>query len=70
MGPEVVLVSSAEVTAAEVYAQLRERGLLDDVTHPGNHRFVASSQGYFSELGKRFLGPEFGQVEYRPWDRA
>ena len=70
MGPEVVLVSSAEVTAKEVYAELRERNLLGDLTHSGKHRFVASSRGYFSELGKRFLGPEFGEVEYRPWDRA
>ncbi len=70
MGEEVVLVSSAEVTAKEVYAQLRERDALGDVAEPGNHRFVASSEGYFSELGRRFLGPEFGEVEYRPWDRA
>ena len=70
MGEDVVLVSSAEVTAKEVYAQLRERGILRGVEHPANHRFVASSEGYFSELGKRFLGPEFGRVEYRPWDRA
>jgi hypothetical protein len=58
------------VTAKEVYAELRGRDLLGDLTHSGKHRFVASSQGYFSELGKRFLGPEFGEVEYRPWDRA
>jgi glutamate racemase len=70
VGEDVVLVSSAQETAKEVYAQLRERDLLRDVTYPGIHRFVASSEGYFSELGKRFLGPEFGRVEYRPWDRA
>ena len=70
MGEEVVLVSSAEVTAKEVYAQLRQRDILREVGHPGSHRFVASSRGYFSELGKRFLGPEFGRVEYRPWDKA
>jgi glutamate racemase len=69
VGEDVVLVSSAEVTAKEVYAQLRERRALRDVTHPGKHRFVASSKGYFSELGARFLGPEFGHVEHRPWDR-
>jgi glutamate racemase len=70
MGEEVLLVSSAEVTAKEVYAQLRESDALGDVAEPGSHRFVASSEGYFSELGRRFLGPEFGEVEYRPWDRA
>ncbi|MFN2488265.1 MAG: glutamate racemase [Actinomycetota bacterium] len=70
MGEGTVLVSSAGVTAREVYAQLRERNLLNDVSHAGVHRFVASSRGIFSELGARFLGPEFGRAEYRPWDRA
>ena len=70
MGEGVVLVSSAEVTAKEVYAQLLERAALSGVSRRGRHRFVASSEGYFSELGERFLGPEFGSVEHRPWDRA
>lgn len=70
MGEGVVLVSSAEVTAIEVYAELRHRDLLNRVDNLGSHRFVASSEGRFSELGEHFLGPEFGRVEYRPWDRA
>ncbi len=70
MGSDVVLVSSAEVTAKEVYIELRGSGALARRTDLGSHRFVASSEGYFSELGKRFLGPEFGRVEHRPWDRA
>jgi glutamate racemase len=69
MGDHVVLVSSAEVTATEVYAQLRARGLLNPGRGLGSHRFIASSEGSFSELGRRFLGPEFGTVEHRPWDR-
>jgi glutamate racemase len=69
MGDHVVLISSAEVTAADVYARLRETDLLKRATAPGTHRFIASSEGIFSELGRRFLGPEFGAVEYRPWDR-
>ena len=69
MGDSVVLVSCAEITAAEVYAQLRTRGLLKLADRLGEHRFVASSEGIFSELGARFLGPEFGSVEYRPWDK-
>jgi glutamate racemase len=69
MGEGVVLVSSAEVTAADVYGRLREADLLAEGQGLGAHRFVASSEGIFSELGERFLGPEFGRVEYRPWDR-
>ncbi|HVF53489.1 MAG TPA: glutamate racemase [Actinomycetota bacterium] len=68
-GEDVILVSSAEVTANEVYSKLRTDGLLTASTEPGVHRFIASSeQGISSELGLRFLGPEFGRVEHRPWD--
>jgi glutamate racemase len=69
MGDSVVLVSSAEVTAADVYGYLRDAGLLREGSGLGTHRFIASSEGIFSELGERFLGPEFGRVEYRPWDK-
>jgi glutamate racemase len=67
MGSNVVLISSAEATASEVYVELRRRGLLNQATTPGVHRFLASSQGMFGELGEHFLGPEFKSVEYRPW---
>lgn len=68
MGEGVVLVSSAEATANEVYARLLHEDLLTPADALGTHRFVASGeQGIFSELGKRFLGPEFKEVEYRPW---
>jgi glutamate racemase len=70
MGDDVVLISSAEVTATEVYVRLRETDLLNRGRGLGTHRFVASSEGIFSELGARFLGPEFGRVEYRPWDKT
>jgi glutamate racemase len=70
MGEAVVLVSSAEATAAEVYVQLRRRSLLNDVGRAATHRFIASSEGIWSELGARFLGKEFGRIEHRPWDRA
>jgi glutamate racemase len=69
MGEQVVLVSSAEVTAADVYAYLRKAELLKEGSGLGTHRFIASSEGIFSELGERFLGPEFGRVEHRPWDK-
>lgn len=66
MGEEVVLISSAEVTANETYVQLLDRALLNPTG--GTHRFIASSEeGTFGELGKHFLGPEFQSVEYRPW---
>jgi glutamate racemase len=67
MGDDVVLISSAEVTANELYAELFGRHMLNP--SGGKHRFVASSEeGTFGELGARFLGPEFGVVEYRLWD--
>jgi glutamate racemase len=69
MGKNIVLISSAEVTATEIYLQLLSRRMLN--RSGGVHRFIASSQkGTFGELGKRFLGPEFGTVEYREWDQA
>lgn len=67
MGNDVVLISSAEATANEVYVELRERELLNPDATPGVHRFIASSQGMFGELGEHFLGPEFKSVEHRPW---
>lgn len=68
MGDQVVLVSSAEVTAADVFGRMRDEDLLNESASPGIHRFIASSEeGLSSELGERFLGPEFGKVEYRPW---
>lgn len=71
MGDEVVLVSSAEATANDVYLRLRTDSLLNPSDGPADHRFIASSEdAAFSELGRRFLGPEFGRVEHRPWDRA
>lgn len=69
MGEDVVLISSAEATANEVFARLKDRGLLNRSRGPGEHRFISTSEGTFSELGRRFLGPEFGAVEHRPWDR-
>lgn len=69
MGEGVVLVSSAEATASEVFAKLKDDGLLNQQDRPGTHRFISSSQdGISTELGTRFLGPEFTEVEHRPWD--
>ncbi len=68
MGEDVVLISSAEATAVEVFSRLRADDLLNDQVESGSHRFIASGgEGTFGELGRRFLGPEFGAVEHRPW---
>ena len=70
MGDNVVLVSSAEVTANEVFAKLKSDDLLNASTEPAVHRFIASGdREMFGELGRRFLGPEFGRVEHRPWPK-
>lgn len=69
-GDDVVLISSAEATANDVYAKLRDDHLLNPSSSDGIHRFIASSEsGISGELGRRFLGPEFTTVEHRPWDR-
>jgi glutamate racemase len=64
MGAGVLLISSAEETANDVYDVLASKGLLVDGTE-GNpdlpvHRFESSGDpNRFSILGRRFLGPEF-----------
>ena len=69
MGDDVLLISSAKVTANEVFAELRDSKLLNRGTTPGVHRFIASGGAdMFGDLGARFLGPEFVDVEYRSWD--
>lgn len=69
MGEDVVLISSAEATANEVFAKLHDEGLLNRSHEGACHRFISSAEmGSFSELGRRFLGPEFTGVEYRPWE--
>ncbi len=68
MGHGVILISSAEVTANEVYARMKDADLLNHTNEPGSHRFITTSDGTtFGELGRRFLGPEFQNVEYRSW---
>ena len=66
LGEEIVLISSAEPTANEVYARLLEADLINRQDGEGNLRFVLSGDTD-AELGRRFLGPEFADVAYRPW---
>lgn len=68
MGEEVVLISSAEATATDVYARLRDLDLLKRSSEPAVRRFITSgSETTFGELGERFLGPEMTVVENRSW---
>jgi len=62
MGPDAVLISSAEETAKDVYATLRrERRLADGA--PPSHEFLCSGDPIsFRELASRFLGPEATEV--------
>jgi len=69
MGPEVVLVSSAEETAFEVRIELDEP--LRHRPEPGAPRHVkfltSGDPATFRELGTRFLGPEVERVEAWSW---
>ncbi|MEX0657645.1 MAG: glutamate racemase [Egibacteraceae bacterium] len=57
LGPQVVLVSSAEETARRVFGDLVTGGLLAP-PGPTGHRFVASGdREEFARLAGRFLGP-------------
>jgi glutamate racemase len=59
MGNNVILVSSAEETAKDLYRTLIEANLLNDQPNKINHRFVATGDpDKFAALARRFLGPE------------
>jgi glutamate racemase len=67
MGPDVVLVSSAEETAFEVRDRLEAHGATG-AGQVGRHRFVTSGDvDQFLSLGARFLGPEVDSVESWRW---
>jgi glutamate racemase len=61
MGPDVLLISSADETANDVYEILSSKGLLADGSQRPAHRFESSGDPEtFARLGRRFLGPDFG----------
>ncbi len=68
MGRGVVLVSSADETAFEVYRHLHGS---DSARGPGRtaaHRFVSSGDvAWFERLGRRLLGPELLTAERYQW---
>jgi glutamate racemase len=63
MGPDVVLISSAEEVAKDVYAGLvRDDQLRQEAGAPVHEFLCSGDAGSFAELGRRFLGPEIDQV--------
>lgn len=70
MGRDVVLVSSADETAFAVRAMLEaDPDLAAGAPGERRHRFLSSGDvGWFTEQGRRFLGPELEQAEDCLWD--
>jgi glutamate racemase len=63
LGPDVVLVSSAEETAKDVYATLVGRGLERADLGPPVHRFLTTGDpARFQQVAEVFLGPELSEV--------
>ncbi len=65
MGDAVTLVSSAEETAKDVHHALGRAGAFRaGHLSPPRHRFLATGDPEpFQRLGRRFLGPEVGEVD-------
>jgi glutamate racemase len=64
VGDGVTLVSSAEETAKDVYRELARANAFRSESLPmPQHRFLATGDPEpFGRLGRRFLGPEVGEV--------
>ena len=63
MGEDVVLVSSADETAKDVYAVLREGSLLREEAYEPAHVFLTTGDPErFRQIAHHFLGPEIGGV--------
>jgi glutamate racemase len=64
VGDNVTLVSSAEETAKDVYRELARDELFRDesLADPVHHFFATGDPEPFGRLGRRFLGPEVGDV--------
>ena len=64
VGRDVRLIDSAEETAAETAATLRDAGLAHDATNDAKYRFIASdAPEQFLRVGQRFLGSSIDRVE-------
>ncbi len=69
VGREIVLISSAEETARDVFRALHEHGMAREASELPTYRFLSSGErATFEELGRRFLGPEITTVEEQPWN--
>jgi glutamate racemase len=69
VGGDVLLISSAEETADDVYRELAARGLLAPPGTVPEHRFETSGDpSIFSLLGRHFLGPELDEGVWTPLD--
>jgi glutamate racemase len=63
MGEDVLLVSSAEETAKDVYSALREGSLLREEPGEPSHEFLTTGDPErFRAIAHHFLGPEVGGV--------
>jgi len=63
MGPDVVLVDSAEETARTVATILQEKKMLRPPAEQGNHHYyVTDIPAGFIRVGNRFLGGKLGDV--------
>jgi glutamate racemase len=63
LGPNVVLVSSAEETAKDVYATLIDRDLLRDEATPPEHELLCTGDpASFGQVAQVFVGPELTDV--------
>jgi glutamate racemase len=64
LGPDVVLVSSAEETAKDVYAELVRADALRDAAEPPTHVFSTTGDpDAFRDLAERVLGLDIPRVE-------
>jgi glutamate racemase len=67
MGPDVVLVNSADETALVVQEALLKTNMARSLSSSsmGGHEFYSSGDvQHFAELGRRFLGPELSAAKY------
>jgi glutamate racemase len=64
MGDDVILISSAEETAKDVYRVLAENSMMRgaDLPEPVHCFTTTGDPDQFREIGARFLGPEIGEV--------
>lgn len=67
LGPDVLLVSSADETAFALRDQLAAESLLRPAGPNGGHRFLSSGDvDWFRRLGRTLLGPELDAVDTWP----